>query len=49
MKKLAAESLNYEPNKEYDYGFKQEGLDKKNKIIFIKYYFWFCKIKVINF
>ena len=35
MKKLAAESLNYEPNKEYDYGFKQEGLDKKNKIIFV--------------
>ena len=35
MKKLAAESLNYEPNKEHDYGFKQEGLDKKNKIIFV--------------
>ena len=32
MKKLAAESLNYESNKEHDYGFKQEGLDKKNKI-----------------
>ena len=27
MKKLAAESLNYELNKEHDYGFKQEGLD----------------------
>ena len=35
MKKLAAESLNYELNKEHDYGFKQEGLDKKNKIIFV--------------
>ena len=35
MKKLAAESLNYELNKEYDYGFKLEGLDKKNKIIFV--------------
>ena len=35
MKKLAAESLNYELNKEYEYGFKQEGLGKKNKIIFV--------------
>ena len=35
MKKLAAESLNYELNKEHDYGFKKEGLDKKNKIIFV--------------
>ncbi|MBT24352.1 MAG: hypothetical protein CMD60_02610, partial [Gammaproteobacteria bacterium] len=35
MKKLAAESLNYELNKEHDYGFKQETLDKKNKIIFV--------------
>ena len=35
MKKLAAESLNYELNNEYEYGFKQEGPDKKNKIIFV--------------
>ena len=35
MKKLAAESLNYGLDKEYDYGFKHEGSDKKNKIIFI--------------
>ena len=35
MKKLAAESLNYELNNEYEYGFKQEGSDKKNKIIFV--------------
>ena len=35
MKKLAAESLNYELNKKNDYGFKQEGLYKKNMIIFV--------------
>ena len=35
MKKLAAKSLNFEPNKKHDYGFKQEGLDKKNRIIFV--------------
>ena len=35
MKKLAAKCLNYELNKEHDYGFKQEELDKKNKIIFV--------------
>ena len=34
MKKLAAESLNYELNKEHDYGFKQEGLDKKIRLFF---------------
>ena len=35
MKKLAAKSLNYELNKDHEYGFKQEGSDKKNKIIFV--------------
>ena len=35
MKKLAAESLNYELSKEHEYGFNQEGLGKKNKIIFV--------------
>ncbi len=35
IKKLAAESLNYELNKEHDYGFRQKGLDRKNKIIFV--------------